>query len=102
MNIKRPNTEDGQFQVTRLMIDVLMHYHTTGMLTDAEFFDIMTLDDGTIGQMWMKANEYIKKKFTKSGSAEDALREAREAMAKAVYDSIMNELNKQLNKDDDE
>ena len=94
MNIKRPNTEDGQFQVTRLMIDVLMHYHTTGMLTDAEFFDIMTLDDGTIGQMWMKANEYIKKKFTKSVSAEDALREA---MAKAVYDSIMNELNKDDN-----
>lgn len=98
MNIKRPNTEDGQFQVTRLIIDVLMHYHITGMLTDAEFFDIMTLDDGSIGQMWKKANEYIEKKFTKSGSAEDTMCDAmREAMAKATYDAIMNE----LTKDDD-
>jgi hypothetical protein len=98
MNIKRPNTEDGQFQVTRLIIDVLMHYHTTGMLTDAEFFDIMALDDGSIGQMWKKANEYIEKKLTKSGSAEDTLRESmRDALTKAVYDSIMNELNKDDN-----
>ena len=70
-----------------------------GKSTLAEFFDIMTLDDGSIGQMWKKANEYIEKKFTKSASAEDALREAmREAMAKATYDALMNE----LTKDDDE
>ena len=94
MNIKRPNTEDGQFQVTRLVIELLMHYHTTSMLTDAEFFDIMAGEESNIGQMWKKANEYIEKRIKRSGPAGTLENALHEAMTKAFYDSIMNEVNK--------